>query len=68
MPVAANAKPGRIQWVKDEGGNASVNNITLTCQGSDTFEGGGASKVINTNFGKVGFYSNGSNKFFLVYP
>jgi hypothetical protein len=67
MPVAANAKPGRIQWVVDEGGNASVNNITLTCQGTDTFTDGSTSKKIRTNGGAIGFYSNGNNKFAVIY-
>ena len=37
--------------IKDASGTAGVNSITITRAGLDTFEGGGSTIVINTNFG-----------------
>lgn len=42
---------GLTYIIKDTSGAASTNNITINRAGSDTFEGGGTTKVINTNFG-----------------
>lgn len=50
LPVAVN---GQEFIIKDATGDANSNNITITRAGSDTFEGGGTSLVINTAFGKV---------------
>jgi hypothetical protein len=53
---------GRQAWVKDMGGNASGNNITIDLTiggGTDTFEDGSTSKVINTDWGAAYFVSDG---------
>lgn len=53
---------GRMLIVKDAGGNAAVNNITITTEGSQTIDGA-ATLVINTNYGAARIYCDGSNLF-----
>jgi hypothetical protein len=52
---------GRVIIVKDESGNASVNNITIT-PASGTIDGQ-ASLVISANYASYSLYSSGSNWF-----
>jgi hypothetical protein len=52
---------GRVIIVKDESGNASVNNITIT-PASGTIDGQ-ASLVISANYAAYSLYSSGSNWF-----
>ena len=50
---------GRIIEIKDSGGNASTNNITITPQ-AETIDGD-ATSIISTNYNSVSLYSDGSN-------
>ena len=52
---------GRVNIIKDESGNASVNNITIT-PASGTIDGQ-ASLVISANYAAYSLYSSGSNWF-----
>lgn len=53
----------QIYTVKDEAGQAALNNITVSpLIGGQLLDGGG-SKIINTNYGSMRFYSNGTNWF-----
>ena len=52
---------GRLIRVKDESGNASTQNITVS-PASGTIDGA-ATYVINTNYGKATFFGNGTNWF-----
>lgn len=56
------ADSGFVVIVKDESGGAAANNITITTQGSETIDGS-ATATINTNYGEVRLYSNGTNLF-----
>jgi hypothetical protein len=51
--------------VKDEHGNASVNNITIITTGDDTIDGG-SSYTLNTDYGSIMLYNNGSTSWFLI--
>lgn len=51
---------GRIYIIKDNDGNANVNNITVTPFGAENIDGIGG-YTINTNYGRLGIQSNGSN-------
>jgi hypothetical protein len=55
---------GRTIVIKDAGGNAGTNNITIDTEGSETIDGS-ATNVINTNYGYVTLYSDGSNWFII---
>ena len=51
-----------ILTVKDESGGAAANNVTITTEGAELIDGA-ATAVINTNYGVVRVYSNGTNWF-----
>jgi len=53
---------GRELIVKDAGGNAGTNNITVDTEGSETIDGA-ATAVINGNYDAARFYSDGTNWF-----
>jgi hypothetical protein len=53
---------GRIISVKDAGGNASVNNITVATEGSETVDGD-ATKDIVGDYDSLDLFSDGFNWF-----
>lgn len=61
VTLPSSPEPGKMYSLKDEGGNASVNNITVSPY-SGLIEGAG-SLVMNINYEAVGLYSNGTNWF-----
>ena len=50
--------------IKDEGGNATANNITIDIGGSDTIDGA-SSQVINANYNSLSIYSDGGTAWFI---
>jgi len=58
LPVA-NTENGRIIIIKDSEGSASVNNITVEPQGSETIEGA-TSLLVQSDYGSVILASSGS--------
>ncbi|MDC0367017.1 hypothetical protein OAM67_01175 [bacterium] len=58
----ASACANRKFFVVDEGGNAGTNNITVARAGSDLISGA-TSVVINGDYNRIQFYSNGTNFF-----
>jgi hypothetical protein len=64
LPSAATVRSGALYTIKDESGAAVTNNITIARAGSDTIDGA-TSKVINTNYGVVTLYSDGTSKWFV---
>ena len=61
LPTATTTNRGQIYHIKDGGGNAGTNNITVTPT-SGTIDGA-ANVKINTNFGKMQVFSDGANWF-----
>jgi hypothetical protein len=59
---AASSMTGKRITVKDEAGAAATNNITVSVASAGTIDGA-SSKVINTNFGLLNVYSNGTQWF-----
>lgn len=53
---------GQIQIIKDANGNAGTNNITVNTSGGQTIDGA-ASKTINSNYGDLRLYTDGTNWF-----
>lgn len=56
------ATEGRFYRIKDVGGNAGTNAITINTEGSETIDGA-ASVSIGSNFGQVTVFSDGTNWF-----
>ena len=61
LPPQATPGVGRVIIVKDVSGNASANNITINAPAGKTIDGG-ASLVINTNWGSYQLYYDGISK------
>ena len=53
---------GKIIIIKDESGQAGINNITIETSANETIDGE-STKLINTNYGVIRLYSNGENWF-----
>lgn len=62
LPAAATIGEGTVYHIKDEGGNAGTNNITVDGNDSETIDGE-TTKVINTNYACISVYCDGSNWF-----
>jgi hypothetical protein len=64
LPTATAGNAGQEWVVKDESGGAATHNITVKTAGG-TIDGvaGGTGLVINTNYGVLRVYSNGTNYF-----
>ena len=52
----------RLVIVKDEGGAAGSNTLTIATEGSETIDGN-STATITSNYGAVRLYSDGSNWF-----
>lgn len=64
LPSAGDYSNGQYFIIKDEAGNANVNNITVKTSGSQTIDGY-TSIILESPFVSVNLYSNGVNKFFI---
>ncbi len=64
LPAASGYSAGQFFTIKDEGGNASSNNITIKTTGADTIDGV-SSIVLESSYGAVNLYSDGTSKFFI---
>jgi len=53
---------GKQFTIKDVGGGAGSNNITVATEGSETIDGA-ATQTISTNYGSLNIFSNGINWF-----
>lgn len=65
LPAATNMLNGQTFIVKDEGGAASTNNITISGSASDTIDGQNQ-VVLESPFASIQLYCNGANKFFIT--
>ena len=55
---------GQMLVIKDEGGNASSNNITVAASGSQTIDGKN-SVVLESPYAAIQLYCNGTDKYFI---
>jgi hypothetical protein len=62
LPAAATAGGGKTYIIKDEGGTAAINNITIDGDGSETVDGV-TTVDITSPYGALNLYSDGSNWF-----
>jgi hypothetical protein len=65
MPDANTISDGQSFVVKDEGGNAFNNNITIVASGSQTIDGSN-SIVLDVPYSSIQLYCNGTDKFFIL--
>ncbi len=66
FPAAATALDGQVWLIKDEGGNALSNKITITgSENSNTIDGQN-SIVLESPFASVHIYCDGATKYFVV--
>lgn len=63
LPTAQTVE-GRVIIIKDAGGNAGTNNITIDTEGSETIDGQ-ITKVLNGNYESLKLYCDGSNWFII---
>jgi hypothetical protein len=64
LPNAATLAIGQTYVIKDETGNASTNNITISASGVQTIDGQN-SIVLISPYSAISLYCNGTNKFFI---
>jgi len=64
LPEATNILDGQTFIVKDEGGVANVNHITISGSASDTIDGQNT-VILESPFASIQLYCNGTNKFFI---
>jgi len=61
---SASVAAGKIVVIKDAGGGASSNNITIDTEGSETIDGSASTSITSDN-GVVRLYSDGTNWFII---
>ena len=64
LPAASTLRDGQSLVIKDEEGSANSYNINIVANGSNTIDGQD-SVVIESPFGAINLYTNGSDKFFI---
>tara|TARA_R110000824_G_scaffold105821_2_gene250306 strand:- start:546 stop:1619 length:1074 start_codon:yes stop_codon:yes gene_type:complete len=64
IPAASGFTAGQYFTVKDEAGNANLNNISILTTGADTIDGE-TSIILESPYAAVNLYSDGSTKFFI---
>jgi len=64
LPPATSFSNGQTLIVKDEGGAAHTNNITILASGSQTIDGQN-SVVLKSPFASLQLYCDGTNKYFI---
>jgi len=61
LPTITTVGQGTILVIKDESGSAAANNITIAAGGSDIFDDGGTTKIINANNGSFTIIGSSSS-------
>lgn len=64
LPGAQSLNNGQTYVVKDEGGAANTNNITIQASGSQTIDGQN-SVILESPYASIQLYCNGLNKFYI---
>ena len=64
LPAASGYSAGQNFIVKDEAGNANINNITILTTGGETIDGS-TSIILESPHAAVNIYSDGTSKFFI---
>lgn len=64
LPSASLLQNGQTYVVKDEGGHASIKNVSISAVGADTIDGRNT-VLLQSPYASIQLYSNGSNKYFI---
>lgn len=64
LPAAGDYDAGQFFTIKDEGGNANINNITVLASGSEEIDGR-SSIILESSYAAINLYSDGTSKFFI---
>jgi hypothetical protein len=64
LPQVANCTPGQTYVIKDEGGAAASNNITIEGAGSEKVDGQ-INQTINSNYASLSLYCGGARGWFI---
>lgn len=64
LPSAGSYQAGQYFTVKDEGGNANLNNITILTTGVETIDGH-VTIILESPYSAINIYSDGTSKFFI---
>jgi len=64
LPAASGYSAGQHFIIKDEAGNANINNITILTTGAETIDGS-TSIILESPHAAVNIYCDGSSKFFI---
>ena len=59
LPATSNITVGKILLIKDEGGSAGSNNITVATNDSSTIDGS-ASIILDSDYASISVYYNGT--------
>ena len=62
LPTAQVSTAGKTYIITDEGGNSSINNITIKTEGSETISEE-ETQIINADHSAMWIYSDGTNWF-----
>ena len=65
LSTAATVADGKIIYIKDEGGNATSNNITITAHLAETIDGQNT-RGITSSYGAVTLIKNGAGSWFVL--
>ena len=66
LPAATGLLDGQTLIVKDEGGNAHNNHITITGSADSNTIDGKNKVILESPYSSISLYCNGANKFFIV--
>ena len=64
LPAASGFSSGQYFTIKDEAGNANINNITIKTTGADKIDGQ-SSILLESSFAAINIYTDGASKFFI---
>lgn len=65
LPTASSSGAGKKLIIKDEGGNATTNNISIVGNGSDVIDGSGTQSLV-VNYESVTLVCDGVSKWFII--
>ena len=66
LPSAATVANGKKLIIKDEGGNATTNHLSITPNGTNTIDGSNSTTLLSVNFESLTLVCNGADSWFIM--